>query len=69
MKKSNLNKDIATGIKRLLDADEMLADDTGAWHVLVGKSFASSITYQTKFVMFFDLLEYHKTFLIFKTNV
>ena len=46
-----------------------LEDETAGWHVIVGKSFASAITYQTTWVLFFDLLEgHHKSFLMFKTQ-
>jgi len=62
------DKDIATAINHGLNDDESLKDECAGWHVIVGKSFASAITYQTKYVLFFDLLgEVHKTFLIFKT--
>ena len=67
-KKHKIDKDIATEIKNMLDKDPLLQDDCGGWHVIAGKSFASAITYQTKWVLFFDLLEgTNKTFLIFKT--
>ena len=50
-------------------AEFHLKDQAAGWHVVVGKSYASAITYCTKNVMFFDLLgEWNKTFLIFKTN-
>jgi len=63
-----LDKELATEIKLTLDKDPILADECGGWHVIAGKSFASAITYQTKWVLFFDLLEgCNKTFLIFKT--
>jgi len=62
------DKDIATAINMGLNADASLKDECAGWHVIVGKSFASAITYQTKYVLFFDLLgDVHKTFLIFKT--
>ena len=68
-KKYKLDKDFATEIKLMLDKDPILADECGGWHVIAGKSFASAITYQTKWVLFFDLLENcNKTFLIFKTQ-
>lgn len=67
-KKHKLDKEVATEIKLMLDKDPILSDECGGWHVIAGKSFASAITYQTKFVLFFDLLEgCNKTFLIFKT--
>lgn len=66
--KHKIDKDVATEIKTMLDKDPLLADECGGWHVIAGKSFASAITYQTKWVLFFDLLEgTNKTFLIFKT--
>jgi len=68
-KKHKLDKELATEIKLMLDKDPVLADECGGWHVIAGKSFASAITYQTKWVLFFDLLEgTNKTFLIFKTQ-
>jgi len=44
-------------------------DECAGWHVIAGKSFAASITYQIKWVLFFDLLENtNKSFLLFKTD-
>ena len=64
-----LDKDIAIQIQKGADEDEVLKDECTGWHVIVGKSLASAITYQTKWVIFFDLLgDYHKTFLLFKTQ-
>ena len=67
--KHKLDKDLSTSIKLTLDVEPVLQDECGGWHVVAGKSFASAITYQTKWVLFFDLLEggFPKTFLIFKT--
>ena len=62
------DKDVATAITRGFAADPDLQDECAGWHVVVGKSFASAIQYQTKWVLFFDLLGSHnKSFLIFKT--
>ena len=64
-----LDKDVATAIHKALYEDPDLKDECSGWHVLVGKSYASAITYQTKNVLFFDILDdVHKTFLIFKTE-
>lgn len=64
-----LDKDVATAIHKALNEDPDLMDECAGWQVLVGKSYASAITYQTKNVLFFDLLgTVHKTFLIFKTQ-
>ena len=41
--KSKFDKEIAIEITRAFSADEELKDETAGWHVIVGKSFASSI--------------------------
>lgn len=49
--------------------EAQLYDPSAGWHVIVGKNFASSITYKTKHVVFFELLEgCPKSFLLFKTE-
>ena len=63
-----MDKDVSTEIQNLIAADEDLGDDQAGWHVIAGKSFAASITYNTKFVVFFDLLDCHKSFMLFKTQ-
>ena len=64
-----MDKDVATAIHRALNEDPDLKDECAGWHVIVGKSYATAITYQTKNVIFFDLLgDVHKSFLIFKTQ-
>ena len=65
-----MDKEAATAIHKALNAkDSELKDECAGWHVIVGKSYASAVTYQTTNVLFFDLLEdVHKTFLIFKTQ-
>ena len=65
---NKFDKDVAKAITAGLNIDPKLMDDCAGWHVIVGKSFASAITYNTKCVIFFDLLgEVHKTYLLFKT--
>ncbi len=52
----------------MIIADNELGDDKAGWHVVVGKSFAASITYFTKYMTFFDLTEgCPKSFMLFKT--
>ena len=64
-----LDKELSSAVQRELNTNPDLKDETAGWHVISGKSFASAITYQTKWVLFFDLLEdQHKTFLMFKTQ-
>ena len=67
-KKFTLEKEVASEIQKLIAADTELGDEQGGWHVIVGKSFASSITYFTKYMIFFDLMEgCPKSFMLFKT--
>ena len=67
--KYKVDKELSTAIKEAFDKDEHLKDPTAGWHVIAGKSFASAITYNTKNMIFFDLVgRWNKTFLIFKTN-
>ena len=68
--KEKYDKELSTRIQSELKTDDELKDDTAGWHVVCGKSFASAITYQTEWVLFFDLLEAnnYKTFLMFKTT-
>ena len=68
VKKAALDKDIALEVKSLIELDVDLRDPTAGWHCVCGKSFASAITCSTKWYIFFDLLEQHKTFLLFKTE-
>jgi len=63
-----MDKEVCSEIQKLIAAEPLLGDETAGWHVIVGKSFASAITYYTKFVIFFDLMEgCPKSFLLFKT--
>ena len=64
-----LDKDVATAIHVQLKVDQELMDECAGWHVIVGRRFASAVTYKTENVIFFDLLGgVNKTFLIFKTE-
>ena len=64
-----LDKDVASAIHAGLKTDAELMDECAGWHVIVGRRFASAITYKTENVIFFDLLGgVNKTFLIFKTE-
>ena len=68
-KDQKFDKDVASAIQKAIQMDPELCDECAGWHVIVGKSFTSSIQYQTKWVLFFDLLEdVHKSFLMFKTQ-
>ena len=39
------DKDVAVAITKAIQDDPDLGDETAGWHVIVGKSFASSIQY------------------------
>lgn len=66
--KHQMDKDIATEIQLMIAAEPNLGDEQAGWHVIVGKSFAASVTYNTKFVIFFDLMNDNpKSFMLFKT--
>merc|ERR1712228_51495 len=56
-KKCSMDKEVASEIQKMIAAEPELGDETAGWHVIVGKSFAASITYNTKFLIFFDLME------------
>ena len=63
-----MHKAAATEIHEMLKDDPVLGDEIAGWHVIVGKSFASAITYQTDNVIFFDLPgEVYTSVLMFKT--
>lgn len=63
-----MDKDVSSEIQKLIAEDADLGDDQAGWHVVVGKSFAASITYNTKHVIFFDLMDCAKSFMLFKTQ-
>lgn len=66
--KHTMDKEVASEIQKLIAAEPELGDETAGWHVIVGKSFAASITYNTKYLIFFDLMEgCPKSFMLFKT--
>lgn len=67
--RGKMDKDSASYIKSKVDADAEFAEGgIGAWQAIVGKSFAASLTYNTNFLMFFDLIKQRRTILIFKTQ-
>ena len=69
MGKGKMDKDCASYIKSKIDTDKQFEDESiGAWQVIVGKSFAASLTYNTNFLMFFDLIKQRRTILIFRTQ-
>ena len=67
--KGKMDKDCASYIKQKIDSDSDFNDSSiGAWQVIVGRSFAASITFHTSAMMFFDLTKQRRTILLFKTQ-
>lgn len=67
--KTKMDKDAATYLKTKLDAEPDFAGGSdGAWQVLIGRSFGISLAYETKYLLFFDLLKQRRTILAFKTQ-
>ena len=63
-----MDKDMASEIKRKLDADELFSIGNGAWQIIVGRSFGLSITHETKLILFFDILTNKRSVLMFRTQ-
>ena len=69
MNKHKMDKDSATDLKRRIDADaNFRGGGLGAWQVLVGRSFAVSVTHETSYLMYFNLIQPRRTVLIFKSQ-
>ena len=70
------NKELAEKLKRRLDLDIDLIrpsvsnddiEETGVWQVVVGKQFAASVTFDARFIYYFQLEESRKYFLVFRS--
>ena len=67
--KTKMDKDAASYMKIKLDEDADFAGGSdGGWQVIVGRSFGISLAYETKYLLFFDLLKQKRTILAFKTQ-
>ena len=61
-----MDKDAALAIHKELNSHPELLDEQAGWHVIVGKSYASAVTYNTKNMFFFiylPMLTNHSSFL------
>mmetsp|Transcript_6523 Transcript_6523/g.15010 ORF Transcript_6523/g.15010 Transcript_6523/m.15010 type:complete len:119 (-) Transcript_6523:285-641(-) len=69
LQNNKMQKDIAQHIKTELDKSEDFNEliGKGPWQVIVGRSFASSITHEAMHLSFFDLPKWQETFLIYKS--
>ena len=70
------DKELAEKLKRRLDLDIDLIrpsvsnddiEETGVWQVVVGKQFAASVTFDARFIYYFQLEESRKYFLVFRS--
>ena len=70
------DKDLAIKLKEKLDLDVDLIkasvssediEENGVWQVIIGKQFAASVTFDAKFIYYFQLEESRKYFLVFRS--
>ena len=68
------DKELAEKLKRRLDLDVELirpsvsnedVEENGVWQVVIGKQFAASVTFDARFIYYFQLEESRKYFLVF----
>ena len=70
------DKELAEKLKRRLDLDIDLIrpsvsnediGENGVWQVIIGKQFAASVTFDARFIYYFQLDESRKYFLVFRS--
>ena len=70
------DKELAEKLKRRLDLDIDLIrpsvsnediEENGVWQVIIGKQFAASVTFDARFIYYFQLDESRKYFLVFRS--
>ena len=70
------DKELAEKLKRRLDLDVELirpsvsnedVEENGVWQVVIGKQFAASVTFDARFIYYFQLDESRKYFLVFRS--
>ena len=70
------DKELAEKLKRRLDLDIDLIrpsvsnediEENGVWQVVIGKQFAASVTFDARFIYYFQLEESRKYFLVFRS--
>ena len=63
------DKKLATEIRDYLNkTPEIGGTEATAWHVIVGQHFVCSVKYESKTMIFFDLIEFHKSIIAFKSG-
>ena len=70
------DKELAEKLTRRLDLDKDLImpsvsnddiEENGVWQVVIGKQFAASVTFDARFIYYFQLEESRKYFLVFRS--
>ena len=70
------DKELAEKLKRRLDLDIDLIrpsvsneniEENGVWQVVIGRQFAASVTFDARFIYYFQLEESRKYFLVFRS--
>ena len=68
------DKELAEKLKRRLDLDLIRPsisnddiEENGVWQVVIGKQFAASVTFDARFIYYFQLEESRKYFLVFRS--
>ena len=70
------DKELAEKLKKRLDLDIELImpsvsnediEENGVWQVVIGKQFAASVTFDARFIYYFQLEESRKYFLVFRS--
>ena len=63
------DKHLATEIREYLNkAPEFGGTEASAWHVVVGQHFVCSLKHESKSLVFFDIVDFHKSVLAFKSG-
>ncbi len=63
------DKLLATAVRDYLSkTDEFGGAESSAWHVIVGQHFVCSSKYDSKSLIFFDIVDFHKSVLAFKSG-
>ncbi len=63
------DRELATEILKYLNkAPEFAGTEASAWHVIVGQHFVCSMKHESKSMVFFDLVDLHKSVLAFKSG-
>lgn len=69
LNKVTLDKDAGSYLKAKVDVDpDFSGGGDGAWQVVIGRSFAASVTHATHNMMFYELLAKRRSVLLFKTQ-